>query len=239
MNNSDYLTNINGLQVYVGLIHLQGLEQEFAHQIVEERQKNGPYKNLNDILQRLHPAPEQLNILIRIGALRFTGLDKKTLLWEANFRNKRTEKDDPITLFETEEVKFSLPEFEKNRMEDLRDELDLLGFVVGDFYELLNKEHLNGSILVKQLPNLLGQQIKVIGRMVTLKETRTIKNERMCFGTFLDVEGEWLDTVHFPPVLRQYPFQGSGFYELHGRVMEEFGVYSVEVTAMRKLGYNL
>lgn len=239
LNNSDHLTNITDQHVYVGFIHLQGLEQEFAHQIVEERQRNGPYKSLNDVLQRLHPAPEQLNILIRIGALRFTGLDKKTLLWEANFRNKRTEKDDPVTLFQTEEIKFSLPEFEKNRMDDLRDELDLLGFVVGDFFELLNKEHLKGSVLVNQLPNLLGQQIKIIGRLVTLKETRTIKKERMCFGTFLDVEGDWLDTVHFPPVLRQYAFQGSGFYELHGRVMEEFGVYSVEISAMRKLGFNI
>jgi len=239
MNNSDFLTNIQDDKVYVGLIHLQGLEQEFGNRIVEERQRKGVYKNLNDILQRLHPGPEQLNILIRIGALRFTGMDKKTLLWEANFRNKRTDKSDSVTLFETDEVKFSLPAFEKDRMEDLRDELDLLGFVVGDYFELLNNQHLAGSVLVKQFPKYLGRQIKIIGRMVALKETRTIKKERMCFGTFLDAEGNWLDTVHFPPVLKQYPFQGKGFYELHGRVIEEFNVYSVEITAMRKLGFKI
>lgn len=239
LNYSDYLTNIHGDGVYVGFIHLQGLEQEFGQAIVDERERNGPYLSLNDVLQRLHPAPEQLNILIRIGALRFTGLDKKTLLWEANFRNKRTEKELPVTLFQTEEVKFSLPVFEENRLEDLKDELDLLGFVVGDFYELLDKRYLVGTKYVRDMEQCLGQQVKMVGRMVTLKETRTIKGERMCFGTFLDADGDWLDTVHFPPVLRQYPFQGAGFYELHGRIMEEFGVYSVEVLSMRKLGFRL
>ncbi|MGJ1204973.1 DNA polymerase III subunit alpha [Sphingobacterium lactis] len=239
LNYSDYLTNIHGDRVYVGFIHLQGLEQEFGQAIVDERERNGPYLSLNDVLQRLHPAPEQLNILIRIGALRFTGLDKKTLLWEANFRNKRTEKEMPVTLFQTEEVKFSLPVFEENRLEDLKDELDLLGFVVGDFYELLDKRYLVGTKYVRDMEQCLGQQVKMVGRMVTLKETRTIKGERMCFGTFLDADGDWLDTVHFPPVLRQYPFQGAGFYELHGRIMEEFGVYSVEVLSMRKLGFRL
>ncbi|WP_099366183.1 DNA polymerase III subunit alpha [Sphingobacterium sp. 1.A.4] len=239
LNQSDYLTNIHGQQVYVGFIHLQGLEQELGHRIVEERVANGPYLDLHDILQRLQPAPEQLNILIRIGALRFTGLDKKTLLWEANFRSKRVEKEVLVNLFESEELQFILPKFDEDRMEDLKDELDLLGFVVGDFYELLDPMHLQGTVCAERLQDYLGQQIKVIGRLVTIKETRTIKGERMCFGTFLDVDGNWLDTVHFPPVLKQYPFLGGGFYELHGRVMEEFEVYSLEILGMRKLGYKL
>ena len=239
LNQSDYLTNIQGHLVFVGFIHIQGLEQEFANQIVEERQRNGLYKDLQDVLKRLNPSPEQLNILIRIDALRFTGLDKKTLLWEANFRVKRVEKVQVMDLFEVEEVKFELPAFEPNRMEDLKDELDLLGFVIGDYFELLDPIHLKGSIKANTLNLYLGQQIKIIGRLVTLKETRTIKGERMCFGTFLDVEGNWLDTVHFPPVMKQYPFMGAGFYELHGRVMEEFDVWSVEILSMRKIGFKL
>ena len=238
LNHSDYLTNIAGDKVYVGFIHLQGLEEQFAKRIIEERQHKGLYKDLHDVLCRLHPGPEQLNLLIRIGALRFTGLDKKTLLWEANFKGKRVEVAEPMALFAAEEVKFNLPVFEPDRSEDLKDELDLLGFVVGDFFELLDKKYLQGSILSDNLSSYLGQHIKIIGRLVTTKETKTIKGERMCFGTFLDVEGNWLDTVHFPPVMRQYPFLGMGFYELHGRVLEEFGVYSVEITSMRKLGYK-
>jgi DNA-directed DNA polymerase III PolC len=238
LNHSDYLTNIHGNKVYVGFIHLQGLEERFAHQIVSERTQNGAYRDLQDVFQRLHPSPEQLNLLIRIGALRFTGLDKKTLLWEANFKSKRVEKEVPVSLFATDEPHFLLPTFEEDRLEDLKDELDLLGFLIGDFFELLEEKYLDGVIKAKDLPEYLGQRIKIVGRFVTLKETWTIKNDRMCFGTFLDAEGDWLDTVHFPPIYKQYPFLGAGFYEIHGRVLEEFGVYSVEVQSMRKLGYK-
>lgn len=239
LNHSEYLTTISGDCVYVGFIHLQGLEEGLGRRVEVERLERGDFLDLQDVLLRLRPKPEQLNLLIRIGALRFTGLDKKTLLWEANFRNKRVEKEVEVTLFVEEEVHFTLPNFEEDRLEDVKDELDLLGFLVGDFFELLNPKNLENSIYVNQLSEHLGETIKIIGRLVTIKDTWTIKKERMCFGTFLDAQGDWLDTVHFPPVMRQYPFLGMGFYEIHGRVLEEFGVYSVEVLRMRKLGYRL
>ncbi|MCI0920014.1 DNA polymerase III subunit alpha [Sphingobacterium rhinopitheci] len=239
LNHSEYLTSIEGDEVYVGFIHLQGLEETLGRKIEEERKCRGPYRDLNDVLLRLQPKPEQLNILIRIGALRFTGVDKKTLLWESNFRNKqRVDKQAEVTLFASESVQFTLPTFEDDRLEDRKEELDLLGFLIGDFFELLDPHYLTGTVYAGNLSQYLGQNIKIIGRLVTTKDTWTIKKERMSFGTFLDAEGNWLDTVHFPPVLRQYPFLGMGFYELHGRVMEEFGVYSIEVNAMRKLGYR-
>jgi len=57
----------------------------------------------------------------------------------------------------------------------------------------------------------------------------------MYFGTFLDEEGYFLDTVHFPEVARQYPFRGPGIYAIKGKVVEEFKYMSLEVTAMEKL----
>lgn len=238
LNNGEYLTSIIGDKVYVGFVHLQGLEEGFGRRIEEDRSAHGNYVDLNDVIVRLQPKPEQLNLLIRIGALRFTGLDKKTLLWEANFRHKRLEKEMEPMLFVTEAVQFSLPKFEENRLEELKDEMDLLGFLVGEFFELLNPDYLKGTVYVNSLAQYLGHSVKVIGRLVTTKDTWTIKKERMSFGTFLDAQGGWLDTVHFPPVMRQYPFLGMGFYEIHGRVIQEFGVFSLEVNRMRKLGYR-
>jgi hypothetical protein len=57
----------------------------------------------------------------------------------------------------------------------------------------------------------------------------------MHFGTFLDQNGHVFDTVHFPDVARKYPFRGRGFYDIHGRVVEDFGVAVIEVTSMDKL----
>jgi DNA polymerase-3 subunit alpha len=60
----------------------------------------------------------------------------------------------------------------------------------------------------------------------------------MYFGAWLDLEGAWLDTVHFPPVARQYPFRGPGCYLIQGKVVEEYGYYSVEAEKMERLEFR-
>ncbi len=57
----------------------------------------------------------------------------------------------------------------------------------------------------------------------------------MCFGTFLDREGLWIDTTHFPPVLKAYPFKGPGCYVLKGKVVDEFDFLSIEITEMHHI----
>jgi DNA polymerase-3 subunit alpha len=57
----------------------------------------------------------------------------------------------------------------------------------------------------------------------------------MHFGTFYDHQGEVFDTVHFPDVARKFPFRGRGFYFLKGKVVEDFGVYAIEVNWMDKI----
>jgi hypothetical protein len=56
----------------------------------------------------------------------------------------------------------------------------------------------------------------------------------MNFGTFLDQKGEFIDTTHFPQVAKAYPFCGRAIYRLVGRVVEEFGFYSMEIDEMYK-----
>ena len=46
---------------------------------------------------------------------------------------------------------------------------------------------------------------------------------------FLDEQGEFFDTTHFPPSLEKYPFRGRCVYCLDGKVAEEFGFPSLEV----------
>ena len=59
---------------------------------------------------------------------------------------------------------------------------------------------------------------------------------QMYFHTFLDSEGDWLDTIFFPEINRYHSLTGNGFYAMKGKVVEEFGVYSVEVIECRKIG---
>jgi DNA polymerase-3 subunit alpha len=70
---------------------------------------------------------------------------------------------------------------------------------------------------------------------VTTKDTSTSKGEIMHFGTFYDRRGDIFDTVHFPDIAKKYPFRGRGFYDIKGKVVEEFGVYTIEVSFMAKI----
>ncbi|HEY0611134.1 MAG TPA: hypothetical protein VGD35_15800, partial [Chitinophaga sp.] len=83
----------------------------------------------------------------------------------------------------------------------------------------------------------VGQTVRSLGYLVCTKYLRTSQGAPMCFGTFLDREGAFLDTVHFPESFRQYPLQKEGFYILEGKVSEEYGVITLETSYLRKIGY--
>jgi DNA polymerase III alpha subunit len=237
VNRSNELTCICGMDVFIGFIHIKDLEGDVIRKIRLERCGRGNFLHLQDFMERTQTGPEQLNTLIRVGAFRFTGKNKKELLWEANFLQKRI-KHRSInchTLFEEKPVVFNLPLLQQTEWEDAMDEIELLGFPLGNPFGLIDFDRSN-FVASKNLLHHLGKEVNVVGYYVTHKPVYTVKKEWMCFGTFLDPYGDWLDTVHFPAVAERNPLSGKGFYQLKGKVVEEFGVYSVEVKSLEKLG---
>ncbi|MEF8809482.1 MAG: hypothetical protein V5A47_01035 [Bacteroidales bacterium] len=81
----------------------------------------------------------------------------------------------------------------------------------------------------------IGKKKRLVGQLVNIKYVKTVKGEIMNFAAFIDLEGEFFDTVHFPGSLKAYPFRGYGVYLLLGKIVEEFGFPSVEVEKMAKL----
>jgi len=235
VNRSDELTNISGSDVYMGLIHIQGLESNLKERILEERLLQGNYKDLIEFIERTAIGIEQLNSLIQIGALRFTGKNKKELLWQANFIQKKSNNKTSVNaLFPSKPVEFSLPQLIQHSLDDAMDEIELLGFPMGNPFDLADDD--GQYIPVADLAQYLGKEITVLGYMITMKPVRTVKNENMFFGTFIDRAGDWLDTVHFPQSALKYPLQGRGYYRMTGKVIEEFGVYAIDVYHMIKVG---
>jgi DNA polymerase-3 subunit alpha len=237
VNNGHFFTSIQGTTVYTGFVHVQGMEDKTIQHILQEREKNGAYLNLQNFIERTSITLEQLNILIRAGSLRFTGRNKKELLWEANFLQKKNKQHVPahVSLFKEPPMEFTLPQLRQHPWDDALDEIELLGFPLCNVWELVDVDTAQYAAS-EDLPRLLNQSVDLIGYYVTTKPVRTAKGEMMFFGTFLDKHGDWLDTVHFADSARQYPLQGKGFYVLSGKVVEEFGVYSVEVSFCRKTG---
>jgi DNA polymerase-3 subunit alpha len=236
VNQSNYYTAIKGSDVHIGLIHIDGLEKEFALTIIDHRSEHGNYKHLQDFIERLQPGIEQLNILIRIGAFRFTGKNKKELLWEANFLQKKNSKHSTASLlFKEKPIEFTLPTLEQHPLDDAIDEIELLGFSLCNPFELVDDDPGN-YLPVADLEKHLGKEVTVLGYLITSKPSNTIHNETMYFHTFIDADGDWLDTVFFPQTAKYYNVTGKGFYAMKGKVIEEFGVYTVDVSHCKKAG---
>ena len=238
VNRSDHLTTIYGDEIFIGFIHLKSLESKIAKLIPDERQRHGDYTSLDNFLRRIPAGLEQIRILIRLGAFRFTHKTKQRLLWEAMLylsnQNANKKKTQSTSLFDTEPKDFPLPALQRQPLEDAFDEIELLGFPLCDPFLLLATSE-RGDTVASELMKKINRKVTMVGYVVTTKNTSTLKGDLMHFGTFYDKEGEVFDTVHFPNVTKMYPFRGRGFYEMNGKVVEDFGIASLEVEYMNKL----
>ena len=68
-------------------------------------------KTLEDFISRVDIAQEQLDILVRIGALRFTGLNKYELMWEKNavYQPHTHEAASGPAFFDIDQEEYELP----------------------------------------------------------------------------------------------------------------------------------
>jgi|GEM_PF-4939485 len=115
LNKSEFETTLYGSEVYLGFMHLQGLEARIGQAIVTEREANGGYRSLEDLVNRVAISLEAVQILIFIGALRFTGKTKNQLLIIArllllNFKPENR----GLTLLSEPVKDYSLPVLERS-----------------------------------------------------------------------------------------------------------------------------
>ena len=236
----DYPTVIRGTTIYLGFVLLHGLDETVGVTIGRERQEGGPFSNLTDFIDRVPIGIEQLSLLIRIGAFRFTGVAKQTLLWEAHHMLKGHKQSAvpaaSLSLFKgtVSSHDYKVPLLEQSALEQAFDEIELLGFPLADPF-LLADEPMNQGTTAIEFPEKLGHFVIAYGYLVTVKDTKTQKGDRMNFATFVDQNGDFLDSVHFPNIAAQFPFRGKGLYKVQGRIVEEFGFYSIEASALYKL----
>ncbi len=240
INESEYLTRITGKTIFLGFILVAGLEQKTAETLLSARKSEGPFTSLENLMKRISISVEQLRILIRVGALRFTGRTKKQLLWDI-YAVLGPEKKSVAgkELFEVSAKPYQLPSLRHTFMDDAYDQLELLGFPLCSPFSMLKPGQVAEPVRrAADLATYHKREITITGYLVTVKYTRTKYRETMMFGTFLDSEGMFFDTTHFPKVTEAFPFRGRGCYRIRGRVAEEFGFYSLDVIEMHRLEYR-
>ncbi|MFT3823808.1 MAG: DNA polymerase III subunit alpha [Chitinophagaceae bacterium] len=239
VNNSDHFTSIDDDLVYTGFIHISGLQEQLAERVIEERRAHGEYLHLQDFIERTNTGLEQLCLLISVGAFRFTGKSKKRLLWEANFLQKNCQPvlHDAPALFKEEPVEIELPALADDPVDDLYDEMEILGFTLRNPFDLVDDDPAK-YVAARDIPKHAGKVITVLAYFITRRHAVTKQDDQMFFGSFVDASLDWIDTVHFPDVAKRYPLHTSGFYRITGKVTEDFGVYSVAVQSMIRVGYK-
>lgn len=237
VNKSEFETSVYGKDVYLGFMHVERLGTALGESIPEERSKNGPYRSLEDFIKRIHIGIETLQVLIFIGAFRFTGQSKNELLIQARLLFAHFKPENRMPSLLDEPVKeYKLPILERSRFEDAFDEIELLGFPVScSPFDLLQTKY-RGDVMAKQLLEHHKKEVKMLAYLISRKHVPTKAGE-MYFGTWIDAEGEYFDTAHFPNCLKQYPFQGGGCYLLLGTVEVDFHFPTITITKMAKMPF--
>ncbi|WP_236974456.1 DNA polymerase III subunit alpha [Membranihabitans maritimus] len=237
INRSRNLTHLYGEDIYLGFIHLRELEKKTVRNILDERRENGSFRNLEDFVNRVPISDTQLNILIRIGAFRFTGLSKYELTWESGILlpSVRERNRHPV-FFDHAHEAFTLPKMEGVLHEQAFDEIELLGFPLCSPFDLQSEE-IPDTIAASDFLVYKNRTVRILGYYVCQKKVSTVNRKLMAFGTWIDREGRFFDTTHFPPALEAFPFQGIGLYLITGKIVLDFDFPSVEVTEMRKIPY--
>ncbi len=237
VNTSFYQTTLKGNQIYLGFQHLQSLETRIAHFIAEERERNGNYTSLENFVRRVPIGIETLQVLIFIGAFRFTGKPKNELLVEARLLLIQFKPETRgMLLIEEPQQEYQLPELKRSVFEDAFDEIELLGFSVScSPFDLLKTKY-RGSVFVKDLLQNHKKQVKMLAYLISRKHVPT-KKGAMFFGTWIDANGDYFDTAHFPDCLQQYPFQGGGCYLLLGTVEVDYHFPTITIHKMAKMPF--
>lgn len=235
VNSSEFQTTLKGKDIFLGLMLLEGLENKIAHGIVEERERNGDYRSLEDFIRRIPIGIETVQILIFIGAFRFTGKLKNTLLVDARillgnvkYQNKN------MSLFEIPAEEYILPNLKREDFEDAFDEIELIGFPVSCSPFDLLEPYDKGMVVVKDLLSHYKLVVTMVAYLIAIKHVPT-KRGTMFFGTWIDINGKYFDTTHFPDTLKKNPFQGGGCYSLTGKVEVDYHFPTVTISTMKKL----
>lgn len=237
VNKSEYETTLYNEDIYLGLMHLQSLEAKIGTLIPEERKKNGDYKTLEDFVRRIPIGIEGLQILIFIGAFRFTGKSKSELLVQARLLLINFKPEDRNGLLINEPSKeYKLPKLERSLFEDAFDEIELLSFPVSCTpFDLLQTKY-RGHVMAKDLNYYHKRQVKMLAYLISRKHVPT-KRGTMFFGTWIDANGDYFDTAHFPNSLEHSPFLGGGCYLLLGTVEVDYHFPTITMHKMAKMPF--
>jgi len=228
INASDWAYRGSDRAIRVGLMQLKALREDFVKHIVSEREAHGPFRSLQDFIGRVNPEVAQAVLLIKSGCFdAISGeLTRPGLIW----RLFAAQSDRPVRYLPIP------PEY--SAQQQLVHELELFGFPLGGHPLDLFTDRVPGlsPLPARDLAQHIGQEVTLLGWMVTEKVVSTKKGEPMEFVTFED-QTSLYDATFFPDTYRRYChlLSSNQAYLVTGRVEAQFATVTVTVTRLRLL----
>ena len=214
----------------VGLMAVKNLSKGTAERIIERR----PYVNLADFLARVRPAKDEAESLVACGALDRFGFARPQLMWMIQ-NTRRKEDTGLLNGMEPQELEApNVPDY--SREERLFREMEALDFTITAHPLELYK---NGNGKEKIVPAskfkyYRAKMITAVGWLVYRKRTRTHQGNYMMFLSMEDLSSTF-EAVLFPQAYHRFgsALRGPGPYQLFGKVVDEFGTFSLDVQGIQ------
>jgi error-prone DNA polymerase len=245
VNRSEYHYTGADNWIRIGLIQIQNMHSQSLVQLLDERDRNGPFSDLADFVGRVPIPSQEIEILIRAGAFDAIsqGKNRPELLRQLIMLCAKACKRTGASRFQsTLFPEAQLPEVGPSRDYDwwhvLACEAECIGFTVSAHPLDLYTQKLQRYTIVKasELGKHIGRTVTMVGWQVTRKRLRTRQDEPMVFITFEDTHGLY-ETVIFPREYRRLAplTMNAGPFVIRGEVTEEYGALTVTVKDMRLL----
>ena len=241
-----------GNEVVIGLMAIKGLSVSGVNKILEEREKNGNFKSLDDFSRRVSLNRDDIIALCPAGVFDSISdgmprqLQARRLL-AANYGRPKGGQEELFTadvhpVYEYKRKTVIAPQEKKVKLsdDDLWGEYRALGFLRNLHPLALWKDDVKAvknRVKALHIGDYMGQNVRMIGWPVTQKDVFTKDGLSMCFLSLED-ETALYETVVFPQVYDR--FNKLLFDQMpllvYGRVVNDEGAISVEINRIEVLG---
>lgn len=251
INKSEYEHTVQDGAIQLGFLSFKSLKRETIDRLTMERNANGPYVSLRDLIMRSGIAHEEGSMLIMLGACDKMGVDRArgSLEFSILYNNLKRTSRPSKKMASVMQVFMPLPD----------EKLDLDLSHLSDYTALqrfrLEREHFGysvthqpidflhnireGTVLSKDVAKYDGREIDVVGHIAACKITQTRKGAPMAMLNLGDEYG-MLDVVIWPNEFKDVYANiiTCEALRIRGRVQLNFGVPAISARRVEKLAFQ-
>ena len=214
----------HGRTIRAPALRVKGLTERTSQTLLAE-QSHKPFTSLADFFHRVHPSPEEMESLIRVGAFDEFGSPRTAQFWDAQWLHRTySDERDPHQAWLLPPVRLDrLPQVslrEPTRRERLEWETELYGFTVsGHPLELFDDVAWETYCPVSRLHEHIGEQVVTCGLVVEQRIHHQQGGEPMKFMSIADSTGI-VETELFAATYRSHGLATVRYpvLEVEGRV---------------------